>query len=246
MASVVERTGHAVEKIHHSAETAAARRSVPPTVAMQRGNTSMTVIAMALGVFAILFAVVRAGRSDRTDHRITMAIQRRRAPWFRQLMNLVSWPGFPPQSRIIPPLLSLGWWFLGFPLEAMFQLLAWGTGGISFTFKRIMQRPRPSHPDIQVAVANIGGTSFPSGHVLNYIGVYGFLAYLMSTLPRARRLRLIVVPSLAGMLALVGPSRIYLGHHWATDVSASYLLGTSYLVALTGVYRRIKWWLASA
>jgi membrane-associated phospholipid phosphatase len=38
----------------------------------------------------------------------------------------------------------------------------------------------------------------------------------------------------------VGPSRIYQGHHWPTDVTASYFLGTSYLVALTALYRRVK------
>jgi membrane-associated phospholipid phosphatase len=48
------------------------------------------------------------------------------------------------------------------------------------------------------------------------------------------------VAALAGLLALVGPSRIYQGHHWPTDVSASYLLGTSYLVGLIALYRRIK------
>ena len=39
-------------------------------------------------------------------------------------------------------------------------------------------------------------------------------------------------------IALVGPSRIYLGHHWFTDVLASYLLGSSYVVVLSSLYRR--------
>ena len=43
--------------------------------------------------------------------------------------------------------------------------------------------------------------------------------------------------ALLALLALVGPSRIYQGHHWPTDVTASYLLGTSYLVGLTALYR---------
>jgi membrane-associated phospholipid phosphatase len=38
----------------------------------------------------------------------------------------------------------------------------------------------------------------------------------------------------------VGPSRVYAGHHWPTDVTASYLLGTTYLVGLAGLYRSIK------
>jgi membrane-associated phospholipid phosphatase len=109
-----------------------------------------------------------------------------------------------------------------------------------------MRGPRPDHPEIRVAVAKIGGTSFPSGHVLNYMGVYGFLAYALSTLARPAALRRALVGGLVGLIALVGPSRIYLGHHWATDVTASYLLGGSYLIALTAVYRRVKRWLAGA
>jgi membrane-associated phospholipid phosphatase len=236
----IERTSEAV----HTVQAAAKARTVPDREALGRGRVGVAVVLVALGVFAVLFGAVRAGRSAEVDHRITVTLQRRRAPWFRRLMHAVSWPGFPPQSRVLPPLVSLTWLVLGFPLEALFQILAWGTGGLSFTFKRVMRRPRPAHPEIRVAVARIGGSSFPSGHVINYVGVYGFLAYALSTMARPAALRRAVVGGLVGLIALVGPSRIYLGHHWATDVTASYLLGTSYLIALTAVYRRVKGWLA--
>jgi len=157
-------------------------------------------------------------------------------------MHMVSWPGFPPQSRILPPAIATALFAFGFRLEALFQLLAWGSGGISFAFKRIMRRkrPGPDFPEIRVTVARIGGTSFPSGHVLNYIGVYGFLGYLAHTWIHPKLIRRTVVSLLGGLLALVGPSRVYLGHHWFTDVTASYLLGFSWLIVLTSVYRRVK------
>src|SRR5699024_10509096 len=150
--------------------------------------------------------------------------------------------GFPPQSRLIPPALAATLFAVGYRLEGMFQLLAWASGGISFTFKRIMQRQRPNtdFPDIRIAVARIGGTSFPSGHVLNYIGVYGFLTYLAHTWISPAAIRRTVVGLLGSLLALVGPSRVYLGHHWFTDVTASYLLGFTWLIGLTSLYRRVK------
>ncbi|MGZ8874624.1 MAG: phosphatase PAP2 family protein [Halobacteriota archaeon] len=40
---------------------------------------------------------------------------------------------------------------------------------------------------------------------------------------------------LLAMVGLVGPSRIYEGHHWPTDVTASYLLGTAYVIGLTAL-----------
>ena len=215
----------------------------PPRVALARGRNARIVVAVTLGAFGVLFAAVRSRRSEAADLAATLALQRRRAPWFRRLMEAVSWPGFPPQSRLLPPAIAAGWLVLGFPLEALFQALAWGTGGISFTVKRVMRRPRPDHPEIRVAIARIGGSSFPSGHVINYMGVYGFLAYLLATLVRPAALRRALVGFLLGLLALVGPSRIYLGHHWLTDVTASYLLGTAYLLGLTALYRRAKVWL---
>jgi len=243
VSTAIEQAQHAVAATGQTVERA--RRATtsevfPPRVALARGRGAAGVTSVALAAFAILFAVVRRRRSARTDLAITVALQRQRAPWFRRLMHAVSWPGFPPQSRLLPPTLIAAWWTLGFPVEAVFQALGWGATGVSFTVKRAMRRPRPDHPTIRVAVARIGGSSFPSGHVLSYMGVYGFLAYALSTLIRPRAARRLIVGALTALLALVGPSRIYLGHHWATDVTASYLLGTSYLLGLTAVYRRVK------
>ncbi len=212
----------------------------PPRVALARGRGAVAVTAVALGLFLGLYALVRRRRSAASDVAITRALQRYQNPWFRRLMTLVSWPGFPPQSRLIPPGLAAVWLALGYPVEAVFQLAGWGTGGVSFLVKRSMRRPRPDHPEIRVTIARLGGSSFPSGHVLAYLGVYGVLANHVASRVRPHAVRRALLAALAALLALVGPSRIFLGHHWASDVTASYLLGTSYLLALTAFYRRVK------
>lgn len=216
------------------------REVFPPRRALARGRGAMVVSLLALAAFGVLFVFVRSKRSHAIDLRVTRSLQRVSHAWFDRLMHAVSWPGFPPQSRIIPPLLSLAWLSLGFPLEALFQLLGWGAGAISTFFKAIMRRDRPAAPDVRVIVARLGGSSFPSGHVLIYTGLYGFLAFLLETLVRPAWLRRAAVSGLVALLALVGPSRIYLGHHWFTDVVSSYLLGTTYLLGLMALYRRVK------
>jgi membrane-associated phospholipid phosphatase len=216
------------------------RSGVRTRAVARREQSGMAAAGIALGAFAVLFVLVRTKRSAATDAAITLRFQRHRHPVLSRTMDLVSWPGFPPQSRLLPPALVAGLWLKGLRVEAIFQALAWGTSGISFFFKSIMKRPRPYGSEFRIAVANIDGTSFPSGHVLNYVGVYGFLTYLVHTRIRPKPLRRILTCGLLSMLALVGPSRVYLGHHWFTDVLASYLLGTSYLIGITAVYRWVK------
>lgn len=216
----------------------------PERIARRQSKRGLIYAVCAIAAFSVVFSLVRTRRSQATDTAITLKVQKKDHPYFDRLMRIVSWPGFPPQSRLLPPGIAAALWLRGMRLEAIFQFAAWGTGGISTVFKRIMQRPRPTADgtDIRVAVANIGGTSFPSGHVIIYTGVYGFLAFLASTWIRPAAIRRAVVGVLGGMLSLVGLSRIYLGHHWFTDVVASYLLGTTYLLGLISLYRRIKRW----
>jgi undecaprenyl-diphosphatase len=208
--------------------------------ARERARSGLYVGAAAFGGFLALFAAVKAERSERIDVAITLRLQARRHRSLARLMEACSWPGFPPQSRIIPPLLIGGLVLRRRRTEAAFQLLAWGTAGMSELLKSMMRRQRPLPEQVRVVVAPLGGSSFPSGHVLTYMGTYGFFAYLVHTLVSQPVVRWPIVAFLLVLLAGVGPSRIYQGHHWPTDVAASYLLGISYLIVLEAVYRRVR------
>ena len=156
-------------------------------------------------------------------------------------MELASWPGFPPRSRLIPVGIVGGWLAAGSPAEAAFQAMAGGSALIATGVKAVTRRPRPVAPEVNIVVAELGGTSFPSGHVLSYVGTYGFLAYLLSARVRDPLVRALLMAPLIALIVSVGPSRIHQGHHWSTDVLASYLLGISYVAALAALHRR---WLA--
>ena len=195
-------------------------------------------IVADLALFAALLVAVKANASAAFDASITLRLQAARSRWLGRLFHAVSWPGFPPQSRVIPPVVIALWWVAGRPFAAAFQLAGWGTAFLSTLVKAVVRRPRPMPPQVRVVVAPLGGTSFPSGHVLTYVGFYGMLAYLLAVELRDQAARTTAITFLAGLVALVGPSRIQQGHHWPTDVLASYLLGSAYLLALIEAHER--------
>jgi undecaprenyl-diphosphatase len=107
--------------------------------------------------------------------------------------------------------------------------------GLGSLIKLLVERPRPA---LNSTLAEASGYSFPSGHTLHYTAFWGFVSYLLFSRLRGRWLRFGPIGMVGALIGLVGPSRVYLGHHWLTDVLASYCLGTGYLMGLIGLHRR--------
>jgi undecaprenyl-diphosphatase len=199
------------------------------------------VFVAGIAGFAALAALVQTKQGEAMDRAIAAGLQANKDPRIERAMAAVSWFGFPPQSRVLPPTYAAVLWTARFRRDAVFQLAASGTGLLSTIVKSFMRRPRPvAGRDLRVVAAPLHGSSLPSGHVLTYVGVYGWMAIMAGLRIRTRWLRRLAVGALATLIAAVGPSRVYLGHHWASDVLASYLLGSSYLAALFIAYRRLQ------
>ncbi len=156
-------------------------------------------------------------------------------------MEVVSWPGFPPQSRVIPPLVMTTMFVMGLRTEALFQLLAWGTGGISTVVKGFVQRPRPLPEQVRVVLAPLGGSSFPSGHVLTYVGTYGFMAFLVYSVIRPPLVRWPLSrrawSAWSGWSGRVASTRATTGRRTLPRPTCWAL---PYLIALMALYRRVK------
>ncbi|RWA53135.1 hypothetical protein AU476_15035 [Cupriavidus sp. UYMSc13B] len=98
------------------------------------------------------------------------------------------------------------------------------------TLKITLGRVRPHN-----IYTGISQYSFPSGHVMLSIVVYGFMAILLA---RGRRssVKLAIWLSAGAMIALIAFSRMYLGIHWFSDVVASLSLGLAWVALLSIVY----------
>lgn len=149
-----------------------------PSGAPQRRRASVWFALLALVGSGTLFAAVKANRTAAFDLALTLRIQGCRSPALGRLMTAVSEPGFPPQSRIIPPAVVALLLLRHHRLEAATQTAAWGTAALATLVKQVTKRPRPHSSEVSVVIAELGGSSFPSGHVLTYVGVYGFTAHL--------------------------------------------------------------------
>jgi undecaprenyl-diphosphatase len=232
---LVRDTDHSVlERLHDEAR----RATVPPAVAQRRGRGFLVAAGVAFALFLALLTVVRRNPRLESDVLATTRIQRIRHPVLMRLMHFVSWFGFRPQSLLLPGTAVGGLWLLGFRRDARYLGSAWAASLLSWTTKRFVQRPRPGGDGIQVAAADLRDSSFPSGHALHYVVFWGFFAYLCFARMRQRSARWFSTGAIGAIVSLVGPSRVYLGHHWLTDVLGSYSLGTGYLATLIGLHRR--------
>ena len=95
--------------------------------------------------------------------------------------------------------------------------------------KQFFARPRPyfEHPLLLES-----SYSFPSGHTMESLVVYGMLAYFAVLALESWRARTAVVFGAALVVLLIGLSRMYLGVHYFSDVVAGYAAGGVWLSAL--------------
>ena len=114
---------------------------------------------------------------------------------------------------------------LGHPNTAEWFVAALGSGWIVDGFlKHLFRRKRPT---IVPHLAHAGGASFPSGHTLNAALVYSAMA--ISWGPMLSPISLGVAIAFAILIPFTEAfSRVWLGVHWPTDVTAGWLLGTGW------------------
>ena len=104
---------------------------------------------------------------------------------------------------------------------------------INFIIKQILQRPRPN----EFRIIEEKGFSFPSGHSMVSMAVYGFFIYLIFKFVRNKVLKTIYICFFGILIFSIGISRIYLGVHYTSDVIGGYLIAISYLIIYTNYIR---------
>jgi len=193
----------------------------------------MLAFAMLLSYSASRFQVLPF------DQKSYEELQEEASPLFDILMKGVSYLGELSIAATLTVIAMLTFAARRQWLEAIFILATTSSSLLAFVLKELIHRTRP-FPLGQNAtgiIQSINQYSYPSGHVLFFVVFFGFLAYL-AWVHFAGRVRLIIIAICGTLIVLIGPSRVFLGAHWASDVLGSYVIGAIWLFVIILAYQR--------
>lgn len=173
------------------------------------------------------------------DLAITETLQKFNPPWFDFLMNLLTFLGNPVSEITLTFGLAIYFYFRKLKLDSLLLLLS--VGGIWIlgeVVKVLINRPRPNPALVHQVGTLFGKDSFPSGHVLFYVGFFGLLTFLLEKRFKKTLARDLITALFLVLMVLIGISRIYLGAHWFSDVLGAYLLGFIWLNFVVFIYHK--------
>ncbi len=227
------------------------RAKVPERQQARRGRRFVQVYAGVLVTAGVVFATLGLLAHSTTtllrfDVPIERTVQGVHWPLYGWILTHESDLGFPPLSFVSYGLVFVLLLAVGLRMEAV---LAIGSSAVADVVgglvKPLVGRVRPSAAAVHV-VGHVTGYSFPSGHVIQYTTLFGFSFYLVMVVWQRGRLRAVVLSVLALLVLLVGPSRVFLGQHWPSDVLAAYLFAGVWLAATIELQiylkQQLAWW----
>jgi undecaprenyl-diphosphatase len=102
---------------------------------------------------------------------------------------------------------------------------------LEFVLKALVGRDRPAFGQM----VHGRGPSFPSGHVMAAVALWGLLPVVVALFTRSRALWWLSVLFSGVLILAIGASRVYLGVHWPSDVFGGLLLGAFFLLGIEAV-----------
>ena len=195
----------------------------------------MVACAVALSFTAHIFAVFPF------DLKISHELQEEKNPVFAFVMQGVSVIGDTWIGIVMVGAVSAFYLARRQYPEAGFILATLSAFVLIVCLKVLVARPRPPYFSLDPTgiFQSINQYSFPSGHVLFFIVFFGSIAYL-AWHHQTGFARILVITICSALVILIGPSRVYLGAHWASDVVGSYIIGVLWLFVLILGYQLVS------
>ena len=228
-----------------------APKESPPEQA-HRGRVLVTVYAAVVlvataGFVSLAIFVRQEDVITNFDAPVAQAIQSINTPVLSWILLHVSDLGWSPLDIACVVVIAGALAALRLRLEALLIVLTTLlAGGVGTLTKDVVQRARPTSTFVHLA-GHLADYSFPSGHVIFATVLFGTTFGIVWIVWSSSVLRNTTLVLLAALVLLMGPSRIYMGQHWPTDVLGAYCLGGLWvagtLEVLLALRPRVKpWW----
>lgn len=194
-----------------------------------------------LAIAFVLFSVyVASGGMTQTDHQVHRLFIDLWQPSLRLLFVGIALLGGVEVTGLVLLGLAVYLVYRGYGSDVLALLVYPAAQVLEVVYKRVVTQPAPlaavAHGDAPSVInvllgSDVAGNSFPSGHMVRTVLVYGLLAFVVWRLARARNARAIAVVLAGALVLLEGLDRLYLGVHWESDVVGGALLGGTCLLA---------------
>jgi membrane-associated phospholipid phosphatase len=208
---------------------------------LKRNSLLMLATALQILLLAPLAWWVHNHPVNDFDLKITRTIQKTQSRFLDALSGCLSLLASWQFVNIVAIPLAFALWRARLRLEAaMFVSVAVLMTAGRKLLQGIVRRPRPN-PALVHVVKPKKSESFPSGHAATALTGWGWLSLLAGLLLKGKpRWRAAVLSVMTLIIILAGPSRVYLGEHWTTDVLGGYLYGGAWLSFSYQLYLTLK------
>lgn len=184
---------------------------------------------IALAFFAVLaYGVYAHALLARFDLSLALALHHQTTLEGVTIAQWISVTGSPVARALIGLVVIIGALLRHERALAAGWIVSLGGGGLLDTIlKQLIHRPRPP---VAIMYVNATGTSFPSGHAMGAVIMYGMIIYTIRMHSRSCTLNAGTTALAVILVAAIGWSRLYLGVHYLSDVLAGYAAGTVWLM----------------
>ncbi len=196
-----------------------------------------------LGVaFIAMTIAVAAGAFSTLDLQVAQATHDAWLPSLHGLFQAIAELGSLELTTVLMAGLTFYLWRSGFGSDALVFIVFIAAQVFELYYKLNLAHRQPPRSLLQADGPSITqlfakgesiGNSFPSGHVLRAVIVYGLLAFVVRRLATSPRVRTLAAVVAIAIIALVSFDRLYLDVHWESDVIGGLLLGAIALLAGT-------------
>ncbi len=192
--------------------------------------------------FQLLTVAVSLGWLNTPDHDVEQAMLTAWDPPLHPLFQGIAILGGVEVTTLIMVILVVYLWRRGFPADAFVFGAFLVAEAFEILYKSNLTHPRPpssvAHgdgPSISNFLEPAAGlhNSFPSGHMVRTVLVYGLLAFVIRRLAPWPWARNLAVPLAIVLMVVLAFDRLYLEVHWESDVIGGMLLGAIALVSAT-------------